>query len=173
VDTVELKDARPGKSIFLVFDSKGDRSITMFDGTTGSTQLDKFQKSKASTPDAYGAFITALNHQLFGGTMAPVGKNAKVANDVQFKSGGFLEGLKEFDRYEVCTAGDCFVTGSTLDVISLSNSKNKDEFKLFGFKYSKQNDTLTLFNLINNKPDEKGAFTVGTPAYKFSRKVQY
>lgn len=173
IDTVELKEARPGKSIFLVFDSKGDRSITMFDGTTGSTHLDKFQKSKGSAPDAYGAFMTALNHQLFGGTMSTVGKNAKVAGEVQFKSGGILLGLKEFDRYDVCTGGDCFVTGSTLDVVSLSNSKNKDEFKLYGFKYSKQNDTLSLYNLLNNKPEEKGAFTVSTLAYKFSRKVQY
>ncbi|HQW93434.1 MAG TPA: hypothetical protein PKY28_10065, partial [Ferruginibacter sp.] len=61
------------------------------------------------------------------------------------------------------------VAGQAIDVVTFYNKKF--EPKPFGFRYNGQNDTLTLFNLVNSKPDTKGGYTVGTPAFKFSRKT--
>jgi len=169
-DTLELVNARPGKSLFLIYDSKGDRSITMFDATTGDTQMDQFVKSKANARDGYTAFLAALNHQVFGGTLTPIGKGA--SGQVMFTPGGIIQGMKEYDRYEVCTAGDCFVSGDKMDVITFINRRKEGSAKMFGFKYNAQNDTLTFYNLVNKNPNEKGAYAVGSVAYKFLRKEQ-
>lgn len=169
VDTVEIKGARPGKSIFLIYDSQGAKNIAMFDGTLGKTQLNAFLHSKAGASDGYKAFLLALNHQLFNGKFTPLRKGS-ASGDVLFTPGGWLQNFKEYDRYEVCTAGDCFVTGDEIDVITLSNSKQANSDKMFGFRYSAQNDTLSLYNLINQNPEEKGAYKVGGVAYRFLRK---
>lgn len=170
-DTLILLNARPGKNLYLVFDSKGDRSITMFDATTGTAQMDRFVKSKANARDGYGAFLIALNHNLFGGTLTPVGKGG--SSQVMFTPGGLIQGLSEYDRYRVCTAGDCFVAEDRVDVITLSKKKGENTTqKMFGFRYSAQNDTLTLYNLLNKNPNEKGAYAVGGVAYRFLRKEQ-
>jgi hypothetical protein len=168
VDTVEMVNARQGKSVFLVYDSKGNREIVMFDVTTGVAQTDRFLKSKAGTRDAQTAFLTALNHNLFDGSFHAVGKGA-AADKIMFTPGGFIEGMKQYDRYEVCTAGDCFVVNDHVDVITLSNHAQENSAKMYGFTYNGGNDTLSIVNLINNKPAEKGAYSVGSVAFKLAR----
>ena len=169
-DTLVMLNARPGKNIFLVYDSKDDQDITMFDGSTGSMQMDRFVKSKANARDGYMAFQVALNHNLFGGTLTQIGKAA--SGQITFTPGGFILGMKEYDRYVVCTAGDCFVGDDKTDVITLSNHKNKGSEKMFCFRYNAYNDTLTFYNLVNKRPQEKGGYAVGAPAYRFYRKEQ-
>jgi hypothetical protein len=170
-DTLELVGARPGKSVFLIYNSQleRDNDITMFDATTGRVQMDRFIKSNAGTVDALMAFRVALNHNIFGGLFTPLAKGA--TGDVQFTPGGFIMGAKDYDRYEVCVAGDCFVAGQDIDVVTLSNSKIENSGKPYGYRFSAQNDTLTFFNLLNKNPDEKGTYVVGAPAYKFLRKT--
>ena len=167
-DTIELKSASQGKSIFLVYDSQGDQNITMFDNTSGSGKMDKFVKSKANARDGYMAFITALNHNLFSGTFTPLMKGP--GEKVTFTPGGFIQGWKEFDRYQVCTGGDCFVMGNEMDIVRLSHSKQEGSGQVFGFKYSGQNDTLSLLNLADATPNEKGGYSVKGTAFKFLRK---
>ncbi|MFN0212779.1 MAG: hypothetical protein ACKVT2_00875 [Saprospiraceae bacterium] len=168
-DTLELMGARPGKSVFLIYNSKADKDITMIDPTGERVALSKFIKSKAGAADGYTAFSAALNHNLFNGVFTPLGKSA--GSPVTFTPGGFLQGMKEFDRYKVCTGGDCFLAGQDIDVISFYNSKDKEKSnKFFGYKYNGQNDTLTIYNLLNSNPQEKGAYKVSAPAYRFSRK---
>lgn len=168
-DTVEMQQAADGKSIFLVFDSQGEKNIAMFDGTSGKgAHMDKFIKSNANARDGYMAFITALNHNLFSGTFSPLTKGP--GEKVSFTPGGFIQGWKEFDRFQVCTGGDCLLMGNEMDIVRLSHSKQEDSGKIFGFKYSAQNDTLSLLNLVDATPEEKGGYSVKGVAYKFLRK---
>lgn len=168
-DTLELVGARQGKSIFLVYSSQENMDITMFDVTTGQARMDRFIKSKAGAKDGLTAFHVALNHNLLNGIFTPLGKGA--SDKVQFTPGGYIQGLKDYDRYELCTAGDCFVTGDLIDVVTFSKSQTENSGKMLGYRYSAQNDTLTFYNLLNDKPDEKGAYKIGAPVYKFSRKT--
>ncbi|MBL7805678.1 MAG: hypothetical protein JNL02_18185 [Saprospiraceae bacterium] len=171
VDTIELKGARQGKSIFLVYDSQGQgqKEITMFDGTMAKTQIDRFIRSSAQTRDGYLAFQMALNHNLFGGQFTSL-KKGLGKDPIQFTPFGSIQNLPGYDRFELCTAGDCFVTGDGIDVMTLSNSKQQDSGKFFGYRYGIDNDTLTIYNLINENPDEKGAYTIGGVVYQFLRK---
>lgn len=170
-DTLELVGAVQGKSVFLNYHSQGDKDMTMYNSTGGNTQMDRFIKSKAGTKNGYLAFTTALNHHLFNGIFTPVGKGG--SEKVSFTPGGFLQGLKDYDRYEVCTGGDCFVAGQEIDIVTFFDAKKGKEAseKIFGYRYNGQNDTLSVFNMVNAKPDEKGGYKVGTLAYKFSRVI--
>lgn len=167
-DTLELVGARQGKSIFLVYDSQHGKDITMFDATAGEVHLDRFVKSRADAKNGYAAFAIALNHNLMGGTFTPLGKGA--SGDVQFTPGGLIQGLKDYDHYRVCTGGDCFVAGQAIDVVTFSNSRVENSDKFMGYRFSAKNDTLTIFNLLNTNPDEKGKYKVNGVAYKFLRK---
>ncbi len=167
-DTLELVGARPGKSVFLVYDSQQEKDITMFDATTGQVQLDKFIKSKAEAKNGYAAFQVALNHNVLGGLFTPLSKGA--SGDVQFTPAGLIQGLKDYDRYELCTGGDCFVAGQAVDVVTFFNSKVENSNKFMGYRFSAQNDTLTILRLENTNPEEKGAYKVNGAAYKFLRK---
>jgi hypothetical protein len=170
-DTLELLNARNGKSIFLIYHSNGEKDITMIDPTGPRTQIDHFIKSKAGTKDGYSAFVTAINHHLFNGVFTPIGKGG--SEKIMFTPGGFLQGMKEYDRFRVCTGGDCLVAGQDIDVVTLYKAgKEETTSKMFGFRYNGQNDTLTIYNLLNPTPSEKGAQKVGAPAYKFSRVPQ-
>ncbi|HNE30552.1 MAG TPA: hypothetical protein PLW66_15365 [Saprospiraceae bacterium] len=171
VDTIELKGARQGKSIFMIYDSQaqGQKDMTMFDGTMAKTQIDRFIRSNSTVRDGYLAFLLALNHNLFSGQFTSLRKS-NIKGPVVFAPTGALQNLPEYDRYELCTAGDCFVTGDEIDVIELYNSKQPDNRNFFGYRYGIDNDTLTIYNLINEKPDEKGAYKVGGVAYQFLRK---
>ena len=133
--------------------------------------MDNFIKSKAGTVDGYTAFTTALNHHLFNGVFTPIGKGD--ATKVQFTPGGFIQGLKGFDRFEVCTGGDCFVAGQDIDIVTFYNAKQGKEAseKFYGYKYNGSNDTLSIFNMVNAKPEEKGGYKVGTVAYKYARAI--
>lgn len=169
VDTIELINARPGKSVFLVYHSNGQKDMTMFDPTQGSMKMDQFIKSKANARDGYAAFTAALNHNLFSGAFVPLGgKPAK--KDVQFSPGGFILDWEPYDRYSVCTAGDCFVANNNIDVITLRKSKVENSEKFYGFKYNGQNDTLTFYNLVDTKPGEKGMYAPKGVAFRFLRK---
>jgi hypothetical protein len=167
-DTLELVGARQGKSVFLVYDSQQEKDLTMFDATTGQVHLDKFIKSNAKVNDGYAAFLVALNHNVLGGMFTPLGKGA--TGDVRFTPDGLIQGLKDYDRYAICTGGDCFVAGQTIDVVTFSNSSVENSDKFFGYRFGAQNDTLTILNLLNTNPDEKGAYKAGNVAYKLVRK---
>lgn len=167
-DTLELVGAIQGRSVFLIYDSKGNQDMTMFSFIDGNTRLDKFIKSKAGAKDGAAAFHVALNHNLFSGMFTPLGKGAKTS--VQFTPGGFIQGLKEYDRYEVCAGGDCFVANDLIDIVTFSKAQTQNSEKILGYRYSAQNDTLTFYNMVNTNPNEKGAFAVGKVAYQFLRK---
>lgn len=168
-DTLELVGAISGQSVYLVYDSKGSREITMFNSVGGPARIDKFIKSKANTKDAPSAFRIALNHNVFNGLFTPVGKSGK-ANEIQFTPGGFIQGLKDYDRYELCIGGDCFVAGDAIDIVTFSKAQTENSEKILGYRYSAQNDTLTIFNMANTNPDEKGGYTIGKLAYTFLRR---
>lgn len=167
-DTITVIGAKPGKNIFIIYHSEGEKDITMIDPTNERVQIDKFIKSKVTAQDGFGAFNAALNHHIFNGVFTPVGKGA--SEKVTLNPAGELKGLKGFTRYKICSDGDCFLAGQEIDVVSFYHHKDEAaSTKYFGYRYNGQNDTLTIYNLINTNPAEKGAYKVGTPAYKFSR----
>jgi hypothetical protein len=167
-DTIEIKKAVQDKSVFLVYHSQEGRDMTMFDATKGRAQMDKFIKSQAKAKDGYAAFKVALNHHLFNGVFTLKGGGA--TGPVQFTPGGFIVNLRDYDRYELCTAGDCFVTGDLIDVVTFSNSKKDGSKVMLGYRYDGTNDNLTICRLINTNPEEKSAYKVGPVLYEFSRK---
>jgi len=168
-DTLELPGAVQGKSIFLVYDSQGEKNLIMFDNTGGSAQMDKFIKSKVGSPNAYEAFLVALKHALFSGSFSLPAKGA--ADKIVFAPSGNIQGWKDYDRYTVCAGGDCFVMGNEMDIMRLFNSKNENSERMVGFKYSAQNDTLSLLNLVDATPGEKGGYAVKNVAYTFLHKL--
>ena len=116
-------------------------------------KLDRFVKSKADVTNGYAAFTAALNHNLFGGIMLPLGSR----DTILFAPDGFILKWNTYDRYDVCTGGDCFV------------AEEPGTEKIFGFRYNGTNDTLTFYNLVNTKPNEKFAYEIKGPAFKFRR----
>jgi hypothetical protein len=167
VDTIEIKGARGVKPIFLVYDSKGTKDITMFDPSPSGTQLDKFIKSKAGTKDGQLAFQVALNHNLFSGTFTKMGGKA-TDKPMLMTPGGFITNFEDFDKFSVCTGGDCLVAGNDIDIIKLSKTKVENSEKTFGFRYGIHNDTLTIVNL---DPGTGNSKQPGKPVYKFLRKI--
>ncbi|MBU6341451.1 MAG: hypothetical protein KGS48_08170 [Bacteroidetes bacterium] len=169
-DTLEIVGARGEKtSIFMVLGNKEkEMDITVFDAAPSGTYIDRYIKSKAGAADGYRSFLTALNHNLFSGAFTRVGKPSE--NNILFTPGGFIQKFKDYDRYEICTGGDCFVAGPYLDVITLRNSKKEGSEKICSFKYSAKHDTLTIYNLVEQNPEEKGTFVLGKPLYAFTRK---
>ncbi|MBK6930834.1 MAG: hypothetical protein IPH12_08125 [Saprospirales bacterium] len=167
-DTMELVGASQGKSVFLLYSSQDNKEITMFDATGESVKMDRFIKSKAESPTGRIAFTVALNHNLFNGTFRQAGKGGS-KGAILFNTAGHIRNWGPYDRYEVCTGGDCFVSGNAIDVMALSKSNTEGSERLFGFRYSAGNDTLTLYNLVNQNPAEKGSFVVKGVAYKFLR----
>lgn len=169
-DTIEMKNAgQNNKSVFLIYNSTDDKSLTMFDGTSGSTHMDKFIKSKAGAQTGPLSFNVALNHNLFNGTFTRVG--GKSDEKIQLTPGGVVMNLEPYKRYEICTGGDCFMTLEPIDVITLASAVNGEVKKTYmGFKYNAQNDTLRIYNLVNTNPEEKGAYAIGKPAYTLIRK---
>lgn len=170
-DTLQLLGDPSGKPIYLIYHSNIEKDITMFDPTGPKLKMDRFIKSKAEAPEAYTAFTTALNHNILNGTFTAFGNTKGTNGPVRFNTNGFMEGFKDFDRYVICTGGDCMVAGQEIDVITFYSPKTDLKPNPFGFRYNGQNDTLTLYNLINATPDVQGSYKVGAPAYKFSRKV--
>lgn len=172
-DTVEVKGARPeNKSVFLIVDLQGrEKQLTMFDPAPSGMEMDKFIKSKAGSKNGYTDFLAALNHNMFNGVYTEVGK-PKPADDkrIQFTPGGYIMEFKDYDRYELCTAGDCFFLGPDQDVMTLRQSKKEDSAKSFMYKFSNHNDTLRLYDLIHVNPDDKYSYKLGKQAYAFARK---
>jgi hypothetical protein len=171
-DTIELVQANKGKSIFLVYDSKSaERNITMFNSTGGRTEMDQFTKSKTSLQNGYAAFEMALNHNVIGEAYTPLNKTG-VAAKVMFQPNGKVAGINGFDRYRLCTAGDCFVGGDAFDVLLLSNAQTEGSEKMFGFNMGNTNDTLTIYNLNNPNPAEKGSRSTAGIAYRLLKVKQ-
>lgn len=156
---IELVGASQGKSVFLAYDAQTNNDLTMYDATGPMAYTHKFIRASNSNKTGYQSFLTALNNQLFPGRF-------KLGNTfVQFTSEGEVIGLPDYDRYEVCTAGDCFLTGQDIDVLWLSDSKNKDSEHYFGYRYNDDRSVLTLYELDDKTPDEKGTQTIGKAAY--------
>lgn len=167
-DTLEFQNAFEGKSIFAIYHSQGEKDMTVFDGTKGRTRMDRYIKSGANTPDAFGAFMVALHRNLFGGILLSIGKGAG-RDTLLFTPGGSILKWNEYDRYRVCVTGDCFVAKEPTDIIILGKSDKPDAEKRFAFRYNATNDTLTLYHLIPNRTDEKAAQDIGGVAYRFRR----
>ena len=112
-----------------------------------------------------------MNHHIFNGVFTPVGKAGGA--QVQFTPGGFLQGVKDYDRFEICTGGDCFIAGQDIDIVTFYNAKKGKEAseKFLGYRYNGQNDTLSIYNMVNAKPQDKGGYKVGTLAYKYARTI--
>lgn len=100
------------------------------------------------------------------GTYTSAGKSK---GTVQFLSTGEVTGLEGYDRFEVCTGGDCFVAGQESDVLILSNSKTKDAPKYAGFKFTPNRTALTLYELTPGSSDQKGTAQKGAVLYTFTR----
>ncbi|TNE59289.1 MAG: hypothetical protein EP344_08940 [Bacteroidetes bacterium] len=170
VDTLEIVNARDDKSVFLLYNSQGEKDITMFDPTQGRVRMDRFIKSGANTRDGYSAFTTALNHNLFGGIFRQIGKGA-TADTIQFTPGGFIMKWAPFDRYNVCTSGSCFVCGNDIDVLTVSKYRKEGSEQIYGFRFNGTNDTLSFFNLVPPPASspEGAAYSIGRVAYQFVR----
>ncbi len=164
---IELKEARSGKPIFLDYDAQTNRDMTMYDATLGKAYTNLMIKAGNSSKTGYQSFLTALNHHLLNGDFKPKGKNN--AGAIQFTPNGEIVGLPDYDRFELCTAGDCFLAAQEIDVIALSKSKVENSENYLGYRYSDDLKTLTLYNLINVNPDEKGTHVVGQPVYTLVR----
>lgn len=162
-DTIEIKDARDGKSIFMVFNSGGERDISTFDATSGSVKMDRYIRSNAGARDANVAFSAALNHHIFNGILLP--DNSR--DTVLFTPGGYIQRWAPYDRYVVCAGGPCFVASNNADIITMYNTKKPGSEQKFAFRFNQQRDSLYLHNL--NIPAQ-GEATVGGVAYRFRRK---
>jgi hypothetical protein len=161
-DTIEMKNAVQGKSIFLVYDSQSSKKIAMYDVSHGNIEISYFTKAPASADAiAYQAFLAKLNKAIIVGKYNMVkGKNQV---PVSFNEDGSITGL-EYNKYELCTNGDCFVTGTAIDVVSFFKENNTQPV-FFGYRITPGKDKITLYELKNEKPEEKGAYTVGAPVY--------
>lgn len=170
-DTVEVQNAHDGKSISLIYDSYSNKHLTMIDATDGrKAHLDQFLKSNVNARDGYEAFSMALNHHLFRGSFSPVAAKGGVQKIVFFPE-GVIQGWPEYDRYTVCAGGDCFIMGNEMDIVTLRNSTKEGSEKMFGFQYSAKNDTLSIVNLADATPNEKGGYSTKGTAYRFLRKM--
>lgn len=160
-DTIEIPKANGHLSVYLVYDPETNKDLTLFDGTNGKTEINRFTLSRAQVMNGYQAFMTALNSSMMKGNFQSTGKGAE---QVRFMPSGKLDGMKGYDYYELCTGGDCVVM-QDMDVIMLSNTKKPDSELMFGYRFSSKKDTLQIFNLINQNPAEKGAYVPGTVAH--------
>jgi hypothetical protein len=164
---VELKNARPGKSVFLEYQARGDKSITMFDGTSGDTHMDRFEVVRTNRNDGYLDFVEDLQRQLFAGRYAV---DADSPSDITFSEDGSIFNLPRFDHYELCLNGDCFVAGPNVDILKLSNVQHGGGEAMAAFRFSAKKDTLTIYELNKpNTPDGMGNYTLGTPMYRLLR----
>lgn len=170
-DTLEVQGASQGKSVFLIYHSQSSKEMTLFDGTRGSVKMDRFIKSSANAANAFASFNVALNYNLFGGILLPLDKGSS-RDTIIFTPGGLIMKWKEYDMYNVCTGGDCFVAEEAIDVITLAKSNKPGSEKMYGFRYNGTNDTLTFYNLVNTRPDEKFAYEIKGPAFRFHRVPQ-
>lgn len=166
-DTLEIKNAHGNLSIYLVYDPKDNKDLTMFDGTSGNTNLNRYILSKAKVLNGYEAFLTALNNSMMSGSFRSAGKGG---GEVRFGTDGTIKGNKDFDLYQLCTGGDCAVM-SDMDVITLRNSKKAGSDQMFGYVFSTKKDTLTFYNLINQNPAEKGNYAVGSVAQTYLKTI--
>lgn len=166
-DTLEIPKANGDLSIFLVYDPETNKDLTMFNSTHGRTEINRFTLSKAQVMDGYSAFLLALNNSMMGGNFQSTGKDGA---QVRFTPDGLVKGLKGFDRYELCTGGDC-VLMQDLDVMTMQDSQKPGSEQMFGYQFSAKKDSLQIFNLINNNPAEKGNYSKGSVAYSFIKKA--
>lgn len=164
---IEILDARrTGKSVFVAYSPSGNKDLTMYDATQAKTSLDRFTKTNVPEKTGAEAFKTALNHQLMGGEFASTGKSR---GTVRFLPTGEITGLEGYDRYEICTGGNCFIAGQDSDVLILSDSKGQKPPLYAGFKFDPNRTALTLYELKNEKSDQKGSARPGATLYKFTR----
>lgn len=166
-DTLEIKKAYGDLSIYLIYDPTDNKDLTMFDGTSGSTVLNRFILSKAQVMNGSDAFLTAANGNIMGGSFRASGKGAE---EVRFITDGTIKGINDYDRYKLCVGGDCMVM-TDMDVITLANSKKADSEKMFGYRFSAKKDTLLFYNLIDQNPAEKGGYVAGTVAQTYLKNI--
>jgi hypothetical protein len=165
VDTIELKNAFDGKSLFLGY-SPVSKDLTLYDVSVSPAQTDRFIKSGVKVSNGYQAFTSLLNRNLFEGNWKLVA-GGKSDQPVGLTPDGNIFNLGDYDRYGVCTNGDCFRLGSQMDIISLGASKRDNAITRFGFKFSTQKDTLSFYHL--KETDPKMVAELGGLAYRLVR----
>jgi hypothetical protein len=163
---IEVLDARNGKSVFLSYSPTGNKDMTLYDSSLPKTSVSRYIRSAESSKSGYASFLTALQNQLMVGKYRSTGKSA---GTVEFFPNGEVTGLEGYDRYAICTGGDCFIAGQDSDVISLSNSKTKDAARYFGFKFEPNRTALSIYELVQSNPNEKGTAKPGKMLYKLAR----
>ncbi len=152
-----------GQKIYMQVDLKA-KTMTLFDGSSGRVKMEGYAQTREKLVNGYQAFATALNHNLLSGAFLLPGAN-KTATTVGFLPTGAVKGLGDYDIFQICPGGDCLVAGDQMDAVFLANSKHPKQSGWFGFRYSVQLDTLTIYNLKNERPGEKAGFTVQKPAF--------
>ncbi len=165
VDTIELKNAFEGKSIYLGY-SPVSKDLTLYDVTVSPAQTDRFIKSGVKVANGYQAFTALLNRNLFEGNWKLVA-GGKSEQPVGLTPDGGVFNLGDYDRYGVCTSGDCFRLGDKMDIISMGSSKRGNAITRYGFKFSTQKDTLSFYQLV--EPDPKMVAELGSLAYRLVR----
>lgn len=165
VDTIEVKNAFEGKSLFLGY-SPVSKDLTLYDVTVSPAQTDRFIKSGVKVANGYQAFTSLLNRNLFEGNWKLV-SGGKSEQPIGLTPDGRIFNLGDYDRYGVCTNGDCFRLGDKMDIVSLGASKRDNAITRFGYKFSTQKDTLSFYNLV--EPDPKMVAELGSLAYRLVR----
>ena len=166
-DTLEIPNVNGNLSIYLIYDPETNKDLTMFNGVHGRTEINRYTLSRTQSMNGYEAFLTALNNSMMGGNFQSAGKGGE---QVRFTPDGTVKGLKDYDKYELCTGGDCVVM-QDLDVITMKDSKKPGSDQMFGYRFSAKKDSLLIYNLINQNPQEKGNYAVGTVAHTLVKKA--
>jgi hypothetical protein len=168
-NTVEFKNAAQKLSVFFEYDPEA-KELLMIDGTSGQPRTERYQASRAEVKTGYEAFLMALNNNFLSGDYQPLGKGEAL----RFLPDGNLKGMADFNKYELCTGGDCFVSADELDIITLRRLTKQGTLegeKTFGLRFGAKRDTLTLYNLKSDNPEEKGNYKTAGVAYRFLRKA--
>lgn len=160
-DTLEIPKADGRLSVYLVYDPETNKDLTLFDGTSGKTNINRYTLSKSQVVDGYTAFEMELNTMVMRGNFKSTSKNPY---EVRFEPGGRLRGIDGYDKYKLCTGGDCVVM-QDMDVVTFSSTEKPNSEKMFGYKFLGKRDTLQIFNLINQNPAEKANYVAGTVAH--------
>ena len=141
-DSILIKNKRTQTNLVL-FASNGLQSLELKDSLVG--EKDKslhswvFKKTSGIKKQKKSDLSKHINNSILSGTYTNAANQT-----INFIENGTINGWKLFNKYEVCTGGDCFMlTHSSLDIITL---RQKDIKKQYAF-WQKSNDSLYLYHL--------------------------
>jgi hypothetical protein len=149
------------KKLFLIYESAGPR-LTLIDPSGPNTYTSRWEHTD-TTLQGYAAMSNRMNQYLLGGAFRMNGQQELI----YWSSNGQIKNWPAFSRYELCTGGGCFVTGSTMDIVQLQPSDGTAT-QNFGFRMNITRDTLSLYQLIDRGPQQAAA--IGPVQYQFFKK---